>query len=706
MKFKLYLLILGISSAFLVPQFSYASNKNTFDLIEEALGSGQITIAQAVLYRALAFRGDPGLPEQFVGNPGAPQKNTAPSDLQISTLVDVLPDLNPAEELIALRLMAPPAYVPNLFPGTEIPPEGEDYPKPSPNDNWTHLDTLDAKIWYLINDPKGELFAKAAHESYSKILQTLQNITGRTPLSDEFDSHEYVTKTEKKVIIGNGGDKKTDIYILPFPNVSKTMGYSVPFKGGGSKDPSSGFIVISSTGNSNNRVFNSTLMHEAMHLVQFSYPKKISHSSTYKIGEGVSTWSEEEWDKKSQYEHPWVDFFRLGWLSLKDQSYATWPFYYFLTHELGTNIIDDIYKLMATNDPYKAIDVAIPNGFKGMWPDYTIREWNQYPPLDDNSFKKWDEFSEVPFEDDNHAVKTKLININMNQGDYLFKKEMALKPLSRAYFDFEVPDLSLVRSLSIGMSHYWLKSKIALRALIQYESGWKIEKWDNQYENKQICLDKKDERISRIILIYDNYDYKDSAPAKFEVNVSATNMACNGFQGRVETNIRTKDGNATSSLIITSDLQFVAAKSKIDEVEAGPHFPGRFNLFALKSTYHFSATDSSNCKADKGDTIELAGEKMAKYGSIELYSYNDHTTGNYRIVSGAVGHPLDTPITITYHCPDGKTYSIPFALSILDRIVSPTLPPNTSVIEGKTLNPNIDAKTFMEYKYKFYPITQ
>ena len=662
---------------FSVATFAQEASKNPFDLIEAALQAGEITKAQAVLYRVLAFRGDPHLPAAFVGDIESPQESTTPGDLYTAELNSVFADLQAPEQGLALRMLAPPAYVPGLH-DVMANPDNSDLPSPQPDQHWTKLELTNAIIWYTDNDANAQVYVEAIKQALPQVLEKLAGFMSKAPLTDEGESHEYITKENKKVVIGNGGDGRLDIYVMPMGRKANARGYANPYGDVYQGKAYPGFLVMNSGIGLSAARMKSVLMHETMHLVQMAYPRKTSHVASYKMDEGVAKWSEDVWDAASQFEHEWYDFFRDGRLSLKTESYGTWTWYYFLTHELGNFIIDKIYLGMANSEPYKAMNDAIPGGFKQMWPGYTKKEWNHYPPESENSFKTWDQFSDTPRDEKKREIQPIEVKIDPTVGDYVYENEVVLKSMTRKYIEFAFNDLTQIRSVSIGMTHFWAKDKVTLRAMVQYESGWKYETWDSQYEDKLICFDRKKERILNLVLIYSNYDYQSDEPAGLAAKVSATNLPCNGFKGHVDGEIK----NSAYTLTMSTDAMFNAAPMITDEPDAGPHFSGHFNLFSIKTTYLFKGTDGQGCSAHKADTIELAGEQLKRSGNIGLYPWNDHTTGGYRAVSGAIGHPLPRPIDITYTCPNGRNYTVPMQLALWPGTRQTKLLPNETDIVG------------------------
>jgi hypothetical protein len=672
--------------------------KNTYDLIEEALARKTITQAQAILYRALALRGDPGLPEELIGNPSVAPTLVPESDLHIGNLSSALAALTASEQVSALRMMAPPSFVPGLA-DLSANPTGDSLPSPAPDPSWKKLEATEFVVWYSDTDPKAALYLPAIVSAFPQVLAKL-SFMSKKPLSDENESFDYETKDGKKVTIGNGGDGRIDIFLMPMGRGASARGYAQPYERERLSDPRPGFLVLNTSINLSVARMKSVLMHETMHLVQFAYPMKMGLGATSNINEGVAKWSEDVWDSGSQFEHEWVQFFRNGATSLKSASYGTWTWYYFLVHELGTFIIDRIYLSMADKGPYDAMNASIPGGFMDMWPGYTKKEWNQYPPEDNNSFKTWDDFSEVPQDLKGKDVKPNKIDIDLTKGAYVYQENVSLKTLSRKYVAFEFAEMSLAHSLSIGMTHFWAKSKVTLRAMVEYESGWKYVKWDDQYEDREICLDRKNERIKQFVLIYSNFDHRDtSGPAEFASSVVATNMPCNGWQGHVESSMELKNSNGTMSITATTDATFKAADSKVEDANSGPHFPGIFHLFSLKTKYHIQATTTEGCSGVASDSIEVAGDRLKKVGNIGLYPYNGPSNGNYRTISAAIGHPLPEPIQLRMTCPGGRNYLVPVQLSLLTTEKMKKLEPGSAVLHGKH-----EPIPGLKWKYRFVPV--
>ncbi len=684
------------------------SDRSPFDLLEEARLKGEITSAETVLYNALAMWGDSSLPAQYRGNPSTPPELVSENDLHTTRLAHVMDELSPQEQRQALRLVAPPAYVQGIADGVGLPADG-DLPAPHPDPNWLWFETTETKVWYLFNDPNGERYAKAIRDASPEVIRKLTTLMGRGPLPDDGESYEYKIKGGKTVTIGNGGNNKIDIYIIPINARNNTTfrAYAASYKDPETNAATPGFIVFDSNKNLPDRRVKSILMHEMMHLVQFAFPKVSGHVETYPVGEGTAKWSEDHWDSSSQYEHDWNLWARHGWISLKAESYATWTFYYYLVHELSSDLIQGIYSAMSGKHPYEAVDAALPGGFKKVFPDFARKEWNQLP--NEESFLEWDSFPETPYESKAQEVQVKPILIQAASGDFRDKKEFTLLPLTRKYLAYSIPAGTDVRSFSVSMAHFFQKDQISLKALVQYESkGWKVEDWNSQMQDKELCFDMKDERIKKIVLIYTNFDHKDGGSVDLRTEVKSTNLGCFAYKGKVTGSMKTGSGTSYSSITTDANVWF-EAESRDSKGGGGTHMPGRFNLTSLQVGYTYNA-QSGDCTASKSETLSFAGPTLKKIGTIGLYPYHTTNIPNGRMLNGAIQHPLDKPIPVTFYCPRGRTYTGYFY--IFPWLIGNygagyiKIAPGSGVIQGSGPVMAPQAGQDVQYTYRLEPFAQ
>ncbi len=680
-------------------------SKNPYDLIDAARKAGTISDAQAALYNAQAFRQLPALPEAYRGDPKAPQLNTTPGHLYTALLIGQFSKLALGEQKQALKLMAPPAYVWNPRQRSLIDNDGaaegdnEDSPQPDPDPSWITVENTDVKVWYRKEDPRGANFARTLSSSYAKIRDRLVALMDRGPLADGGESYSYETKDGTKVAIGNGGNDKLDIYVMPCPGAT-FYAYTMPYVSPMKPNPSPAFIVFNSSYDMDDDRLKANLGHEMMHAIQFAFPRLTSQLESYAVNDGVAKWAEELLFPDKHYAHEWVEFTLYGATSLLTDSYATWTFYYYLQHELGQSTLKMIYENMAGKSTYDAIDTTITGGFKKQWPLFTVKEWNQAPGVE--SFWEWDKYGFTPHEAKDIPVQEKAMTIGA-KGDFVDELDFELKPLTRRYFSYAVDSKTKARSISVSMPHYFQRDKIFLKALVKYAgaSSWRVEDWNKQRASKELCLDMTDEKLEKLVLIYSNFDHHGTDATRVNPTVTATNLGCYMYKGRIKGSVKGK----TISLDMDTDVVFKVANRKHREAGDDGYMPGYYDLTSLKIGYTFQGTQG-DCTAFKADTIELSAAEATQFGTLGLYPYHASFVANGRKYTGNILHPQLTPIAVTYHCPKNRTYQSVFQLSpwLAGNL---TIPGDTDLLHDKvTLAPPRPGADTLTYEYSLTPATQ
>jgi hypothetical protein len=384
----------GSSSSTPTPEVSTAPS--TGDLINAALENGEIDSTTALKYKLYAQFKDTRLPSKYQGSadPGTDSH-------VVDELAAVFDTLSAEDQKALMPFLVPPVYKgswADLEPGSAQ--TGDDstiqeisYSPRSANRSGSAVEKIDCRIistedWFYKNAgslPMRVWWLKARpgdEAAVDKFIAAMnsdiwKNITGLMgePIADD--------KTTC-----NGGSKDLDIYVTP--EVASNMAPSLA-PPGCKQTPS--YIVMRPTES------NSTLAHEFMHVIQWTFETK--HDCMYPgeyawLAEATATWAEDYVYPKANTERDFIGFFyddgsssapRLNYKNNKHE-YGAYLFFFYLTHKFDNNgIVRTVWDNTTSMKSLDAVDKAIPGGFKAVWGDFAVTNWIEQPK---NDYQTWD----------------------------------------------------------------------------------------------------------------------------------------------------------------------------------------------------------------------------------------------------------------------------------------------------------------------------
>ena len=353
---------------------AYAPHVPTSDqLIDAALGRGEIDAETALSYKVFATLSDARLPARFRGDD---------SKLPDSHILDVVQaryaTLSPATQATLAPFLIPPIYANSWAqaPGPDlVGPQLADMPEL--RRDRARLDSKalgEVRVWWKTNRPGDEALADgylAAMEG--TIWPKLVGLMGRRPVSDAAQSC-------------NGGDGLMDIYLDP--RVARSCAPSNPSPGCRS---TSAYILL------NPSVSNDILAHEFMHVLQWGYATRdgCMYPGEYAwLAEATAVWSQDYTYPGSNEEHYVADWFFLenSAPSLEftndAHEYGAYLFFFYLTHRGGDNdLVRRAWAYTEGNDSLEAVNKAIPGGYEAVWPEFAVYNWNASPY---DQYTRWD----------------------------------------------------------------------------------------------------------------------------------------------------------------------------------------------------------------------------------------------------------------------------------------------------------------------------
>ena len=636
-----------------------AEKKHPHERIDDAVTAGRITAHQGLVYKVLLMHDQSKVPAEFQGSLNAPRVGNEGSSGFIREAVDGFSEMNQAEQDMVLPFLMPPAYRDAGKHDRTIESFGAldgDVPAPLPATNWAYTDSpvTNIRVWYAQDNSADQELAQLVKTIMSEeIVRKELNLMNKELMSD-VGRHYSLDARGNKIYWGNGGDGKFDIYLSPLASENYASAFPYPVERvpniGCQARPS--YMVVNTrrdwTGKMN--MLRGSLAHEFFHAIQFSYNRKGACQEYDPIDEGTATWAEDYVFPKGNSEHEYFRFFENGDMSLIGGTYGTWTFFYFMTHTYGTDLIRALHAGMQSSGPYDALNSVLPGGFKKQWPEFVRLNWNHHP-LEGDSFTDWDGFDWVPGrgapDERLHIppIDTETVAIKEN-GSYQFKMSLDLAPLTRTYYRFEFTTDSNVHSVSIENPLAYMQDYGSFRVMVRYADSrkWKVEDWIDGGEDREICLDKKDERIEEVVLMYSNFRHEADAPRiQLEPSLRATNLGCNEYVGRAKTTVEISGNNSHGSIVIEAkDIVFHENGRNDDKL-----FKGHFYLKSAQASYTYSGVYDGCTGHAAGTANFTTGPGSGSALGLSPYHVNQPGARQY-----AFGKSPEPPyVMVTHECP-------------------------------------------------------
>jgi hypothetical protein len=486
-------------------------------LIEAAVGAGELTAEQGLIYRVFAAFGDRRLPAAYRGD-----DNEVADDSVMEETGRLWPTLSDAARTSLAPFFVPPAARSSWanLPGagaTAPSPGAEDTAPTDPcdsdqlkGDGWKNVRTADGKVriwWY--DDPKTPWNQQAAlfmSREIPPIWKAFKDLMGREPPSDA------------NARCFHGPDGALDIYLTRW--VEKAIALTQASDLGPNHrlicDGTSSYIVFRTLGGPPGKY---VLAHELFHAFQNAFPYFNGECQNFNwFDEGSATWAVHYVFPDSWFAENWdtMMFYPDGeYHHLDDRSYESWAFDLYLEKNLGPKIIPAIYRAFAGALSLPAINQAI-GGFKKRWPEFTKHAWNQEPIP---SFRQWDKgwdahpivswhwegplccggpvYEELPpIELAIGGLTQRTANLPATKTGYLERTYYKL-----AVVDDNVRYLKFNNTLS-GLPH------AAVGAIVTYADGHTAyQNWTGR-PYVEFCRDKPAEDVTKLVVMYANDDWQ------------------------------------------------------------------------------------------------------------------------------------------------------------------------------------------------------
>lgn len=495
-------------------------------LIDAAQSRGEIDSETALIYHVYASFGDPRLPAQFRGTPGAP------SDRELAgELAERFAQLSPQTQAILQPFLIPPYYAGSWWDlrqnkaalagssiGTAQLRCGQNGHSSDPLLNqWHYADSAGGmvRVWWQARYSEDEAKARNYAAIVDGFWLKLTALMHRQPLSDEGADTPC-----------RGGDNRLDISLVDLTNNGETYPYDVYMR---SATPS--YILLKREAKIG------TLIHELMHSFQFAYDVAGSPAEYDWWREATATWAVHYVEPALNYEHGYAPYMQrvpekpLETYSLKDgdpnnaHQYGAYllPFFYQLRTGQPDLVRSSWERFEHDTNSLSAINGLLDGGFKKQWAEFTLRNINT-PPV--NDYQKADGLN---------AIATPKISQIVSLGgqpsaDFTLDGDVA--HLAAHSFRFFFNDMS-VRSLAFENPFANGSYPTAqVRAIYRTVGGqYQTADWTNT-QWATLCRDMRSERVSELTIVISNSEWQNRShtlkPATAP-KLHATNVGCRGW---------------------------------------------------------------------------------------------------------------------------------------------------------------------------------
>ena len=657
------------------------SPPSVFELIDAEYEAGDITLGEALLFKAYADTSDPALPERFGPPPPADGTDGNVVPKQISAQIETLPqaDLEKVDPFLK-----PPIYEGAYFPGEvsrrEVrrgtlggsPCAGPGTP-PTVSAGWSSLSTTHFKIHYYTQKPT------ESAEDPAQSLQVAQWLAAEAEKVYTDETARFKAPLTDGGLDCNGGDALLDIYAV---GMSWTKSAQVkPYPPGEVKRPGWAWIDPGDIGSAQDA--RDTLAHEFFHMISLNYDlfKKGGDGPALEYGwldEATANWAIDFVYKTDNFEHRYADWWyeRGAWNEPMGEctsygcgnGYRDYLFFLFLTRSAGsTALMHDIWAATETTGSVEAVNQGLGGQYAEKWKEFAVHTINRG---EQDDFTGWDGITNQldlgprcgvscgPALEryDGHME----ISLNGQQT----RTQLPLLPLLDThpkefqYYSYEFSDAS-VRDVTFKGYGYvpgsgGLTSASRITAWYELQNGdtgtWN---WTSGAE-QHFCREKPDENLKRLVLFYTNGQPTPflsgggapSYPLDSGQIVSKDSCPIVGFNGTFS-GVSNRSGGGVTDITVTwnGDMHLILHEGPFASGVEYEADSGVLNVESIEGTV-------GNCTLTGGPetyTLPVAGEQPG--GQLPLTRISRFPQG-WRIGSlWPIGNPPPT-IPITYDCPD------------------------------------------------------
>ena len=467
----------------------------------------------------------------------------------------------------------------------------------------------------------------------------------------------------------NGGDGRVDFYLVHLgPKGNNGEAWPYPNYCGGM----SGYVLIN-TGRPGLDL-PGVLAHEFFHLLQYTYTPTygcVTGNGEYAwMRESTANWAVDEvYGKTRQFEQQYAPkFLDSSGLPLEDpgapeadgkprRSYGAYLWSFFLTDYLVDS--SPIRLAWEATQGAKSLDafqegIKAWGGFTDLWPEFTLRNWNDAPVTD---YQSWDNLAaRIPEVDEVH------LDGSLNgapDGTVPLPGVDSIKHLSAKYYHIILDDPN-VHEVTFYNGIYWkLSSKlvvdpgpvsdtsfrtlvynlaqgatqngVGIRAILKINGTWRDPRNWTYGATQPFCRDRPEEHVEEMVLIISNSNWQDTSytlkPEDLPPTLYYSNIPCDGWKAVVHsTNAPWHDGPAgytiDATYTMTNGSAVVFSDRDGDDYLGGIMFSYLPGNGSVKMVTHF--TDQGGCTYDGEVTRDPADHS----GHVSLFINNFALSGS------------------------------------------------------------------------------
>lgn len=649
-------------------------------LIGQAVARGEIDGETALLYRIYAVFDDARLPARFQGDDSRVRDSSILAEVE-----QQLAGISPQTQALLAPFLLPP-YAPGSW--LELQGQGPQAAgaRPVPGAlpvpaaiTWGKVPAAGNKavVWYQTRYPGEDALARAlAGELTSTIWPSLTGLMEREPLSDAGQPN-------------NGGDGRIDFYLVhlgaagdyavttPYPNYCKGM---------------AGYVQVNSQKPA--AALPPTIAHEFFHLLEYTYRPRdgcASGPGEYKwVIESTATWAEDWVYPHAQTEQIYAsDFLDTPDLPLEHDPplryYGAylWPFFlsHFLADGSPIRLTWENTESAGSREAWQR-SIAGSGGFTQLWPEFTLRNWNQDPV---NDYQDWDTLTdEIPDDaqieppggldgapermvpllrvDEIEHLSARYYHITFTGDDLhavTFYNGLTFK-LSRTHIVDATPgwDTSF-DTLAWTDAQDATKKAAAVRVILKVNGSWRApEDWTNE-PYKTFCRDVADEHVEEMVVIVSNSEWQDASyrlrPEDLPPTLFYSNIPCDRWQATVHSTGVGYPGGPTGYTVDASYVMHRGMREVKQEPGGASYLAGTwFPYLAGSGTVQMAVdfTDPKGCSHVGAATHDpLSGP-----GAVTLYVNNFALSGaGYRRYRLEGFNTVNTTVT----CPNQPPGQVP-----------------------------------------------
>lgn len=466
----------------------------SFELIEQALASGEIDDETALAYKVFSVYLDPRLPGRFIGNDGEVRDTLIAAEVGSRWS-----SLSPATQALLAPFLLPPAA-----PGSwlelqqgqaatvDVLPRRRSGVGQAEPIEWVTLTRPggEVKVWYQTRYPGDDVIAaQILADLEDKVWPALTELMGRGPVGDDGEEN-------------NGGDGLFDVYVVRIKDDGEAQVYEPSCE----KDPA--FVLI----NGATTRLPATIVHTFMHAITASYDVVGCQIPEYWwLDEATATWAEDfispsPYDTHQDEQRYAGKFLRRSAWPLEtrggqhEHGAYLWPFY--LARTYSPELIRTIWDATASKKSLAAIDGAISGGFLERWPEFAKLNLNR-EPVDD--YHHWDGLTErAPF-----WLEYRAVILGGEEREIGLEANVAHLAARYYHITFPDPDVTKVRYENGSRFYSGAEPRAKVQALVKLEGqGWKTEDWTG-LQGREFCRTKPSEKLEEMIIIFSNSEWED-----------------------------------------------------------------------------------------------------------------------------------------------------------------------------------------------------